>query len=241
MHAEIWKRLDYYLECNKIPNIIFYGEHGSGKKTIVRQFINKVYNHSKEKIKSQVMFVNCAIGKGIKFVREDLKFFAKTNTENGIAFKSIVFLNTDHLTIDAQSALRRCIELYSHNTRFFIVIEKINNLMNPIISRFCDVHVSKIDTVRTNESVIVPNECLHIIEKSKKDNIETLIQLTKTLYSGGYSALDILQCYSATNEELSFAFSKWRREFRNEMFLMLLLLNFLFLDRNLTFEHISFM
>ena len=29
--------------------------------------------------KNNMMSVNCARGKGIKFIREDLKFFAKTN------------------------------------------------------------------------------------------------------------------------------------------------------------------
>jgi hypothetical protein len=90
-----------------------------------------------------VMTVNCAHGKGIKFIREDLKFFAKTNVQanNGILFKSIILLNADFLTIDAQSALRRCIELFSHNTRFFIIVENKNKLLNPILSRFCEIYV----------------------------------------------------------------------------------------------------
>ena len=71
------------------------------------------------------MIVNCAHGKGIKFIREELKFFARTNIhlQEGSIFKSIILLNADKLTIDAQSALRRCIELFSHSTRFFIVID----------------------------------------------------------------------------------------------------------------------
>ena len=39
-----------------------------------------------------VMCVNCAHGKGIKFIRDELKFFAKTNINHmhGYFFKSIV-------------------------------------------------------------------------------------------------------------------------------------------------------
>jgi DNA polymerase III delta prime subunit len=36
------------------------------------------------------------------------------------------------LTIDAQSALRRCIEQFSFNTRFFIIIENKHKLLKPI-------------------------------------------------------------------------------------------------------------
>ena len=94
-------------------------------------------------MKSNIMLVNCAHGKGIKFIREELKFFAKSNiqTNKGILFKTIVLLNADCLTIDAQSALRRCIELFSTNTRFFIIVENKNKLLNPILSRFCEIYI----------------------------------------------------------------------------------------------------
>jgi hypothetical protein len=52
-----------------------------------------------------------------------------------------VLLNADKLTIDAQSAIRRCIELFSRSTRFFIIIEDKYKLLKPILSRFCEIYV----------------------------------------------------------------------------------------------------
>ncbi len=145
-HRPIIEKLDYFYHTQKIPNIIIHGSSGTGKRTLVYDFINKIYNHDKQKIKMNVMTVNCAHGKGIKFIREDLKFFAKTNVQSnsGVLFKSIILLNADFLTIDAQSALRRCIELFSHNTRFFIIVENKNKLLNPILSRFCEIYVPEL-------------------------------------------------------------------------------------------------
>jgi DNA polymerase III delta prime subunit len=145
-HHPIIEKLDYFYHTQKIPNIIIHGSSGTGKRTLVYDFINKIYNHDKHKIKMNVMTVNCAHGKGIKFIREDLKFFAKTNVQSnsGVLFKSIILLNADFLTIDAQSALRRCIELFSHNTRFFIIVENKNKLLNPILSRFCEIYVPEL-------------------------------------------------------------------------------------------------
>jgi len=157
IHPNIHKKLDYFLQKNKVPHIIFHGPSGSGKKTIVFQFIHKIYNYDAHKIKMNVMFVNCAHGKGIKFIREELKFFAKTNVHilssssqngepkpeggTGVFFKTIILLNADFLTSDAQSALRRCIELFSYNTRFIIVVENKYKLLYPILSRFCEIYV----------------------------------------------------------------------------------------------------
>ena len=145
-HDSIHKKLDYFLSTNKIPNIIFHGPAGTGKKTIVYKFLNKIYGDDKLSIKSNIMTVNCSHGKGIKFIREDLKFFSKMNIQysSGVSFKSIILFNADCLTIDAQSALRRCIELFSHNTRFFIVVENKHKLLNPIISRFCEIYVPEL-------------------------------------------------------------------------------------------------
>jgi hypothetical protein len=145
-HEAIIEKLNYFYKIHKIPNIIFHGGCGTGKKMVVNQFINTIYNGDKEKIKTFVMYVNCAHGKGIKFIREELKFFAKTHiiSNGGDIFKSVILLNADKLTMDAQSALRRCIELFSHSTRFFIVIEDKYKLLKPILSRFCEIYVPEL-------------------------------------------------------------------------------------------------
>ena len=134
IHENINKKLDCFLRNQRIPHILFHGSTGTGKKTIVYNFVNKIYNNEKSKLKTNVMYVNCAHGKGIKFIRDELKFFAKSNiqTGKGIHFKTIVLFNADSLTIDAQSAMRRCIESFSYNTRFFIVVENKHKMLNPI-------------------------------------------------------------------------------------------------------------
>ena len=143
IHQNIHNKLDVFIKNRKIPNIIFYGPNGSGKTYILNRFIQQVYGGDKNAMKNYVMRANCAHGKGIRFIREELKFFAKTNIDlkEGAIFKSVILTNADKLTIDAQSALRRCIELFSSSTRFFIVIENKDSLLKPILSRFCDIYI----------------------------------------------------------------------------------------------------
>ena len=142
IHRKIKDKLDFFIKENKIPHIIFYGPSGSGKRTILHEFISNIYKSDKQKINQYVMYVDCAHSKGIRFIRDELKFFAKTNIHNkSNLFKSIVLLNADQLTMDAQSALRRCIEKFSHTTRFFILVENENRLLKPILSRFCNMYI----------------------------------------------------------------------------------------------------
>jgi Cdc6-like AAA superfamily ATPase len=272
IHESITEKLEYFHSIHKIPNILFHGPTGSGKRTIVNNFIHKIYDNNREKIKSFVMYVNCSHGKGIKFIREELKFFAKThiNSNGGNIFKSIVLLNADKLTMDAQSALRRCIELFSHNTRFFIVAEDKYNLMKPILSRFCEIYVPEpvidgnivnlykhnvdeifnIKNIKINRLEWLKKELIKSI--NKKITIEKLMLFCTKLYEKGYSGLDIITLLenhkfletTLTIEkryELLLAFNRVRKEFRNEKLIMLFILNFVFLSSELSLENISFM
>jgi GTPase SAR1 family protein len=272
IHESIKQKLEYFKSIHKIPNIIFHGTSGSGKRTIVNEFIKDIYNNEKEKIKSLVMYVNCAHGKGIKFIREDLKFFAKThiNSNGGDVFKSIILLNADKLTMDAQSALRRCIELFSHNTRFFIVVEDKYNLLKPILSRFCEIYVPEpiIDgemvnlykynmkqTFNMNDVTKQRIESLKkelIKLKNKKLSVDQMMTFCEKMYEKGYSGLDILNLLQTSNfleleisiekkYEFLVCFNKVKKEFRNEKIIMLFILNFLFLSSELSLENISFM
>ena len=272
IHQSIKNKLNYFHEMHKIPNILFHGPTGSGKRTIVNDFIHKIYDNKREIIKSFVMYVNCSHGKGIKFIREELKFFAKThiNSNGGNTFKSVVLLNADKLTLDAQSALRRCIELFSHNTRFFIIAEDKYNLMKPILSRFCEIYIPEpvIDDKIVNLYQYNLNKIFNLSELkqqkiewlkkeltksvNKKTNLEDLMLLCTKLYEKAYSALDIINLLENTNflesilsiekrYELLICFNRVRKEFRNEKLLILFMLNFVFLSSELSLENISFM
>lgn len=272
IHQNIKEKLEYFYKIHKIPNILFHGPSGSGKRTIVNEFIHKIYDNNKDKIKSFVMYVNCSHGKGIKFIREELKLFAKThiNSNGGNIFKSIILLNADKLTIDAQSALRRCIELFSHNTRFFIIAEDKYNLMKPILSRFCEIYVPEpvingkianiyqhnlncifnMKDIKAHHLDWLKKELIKIA--NKKITIEELIILCNKLYEKAYSSLDILNLLENTNfleniisnekkYECLLCFNRIRKEFRNEKLLILFILNFLFLSSEVPLENISFM
>jgi hypothetical protein len=272
IHQTIKEKLNYFHEIHKIPNIIFHGPTGSGKRTIVNEFVNKIYDNDREKIKSFVMFVNCSHGKGIKFIREELKFFAKThiNSNGGNIFKSIVLLNADKLTIDAQSALRRCIELFSHNTRFFIIAEDKYNLMKPILSRFCEIYIPeptyngkiinlyqynlnevfKMKEIKINRLEWLKKELTKNI--NEKTNLNDLMLICVNLYEKSYSGLDIMNLLENSNfledkitlekrYELLMSFNRVRKEFRNEKILILFILNFIYLSSELSLENISFM
>ena len=265
IHKEIKDKLDYFIKTKKIPHIIFHGHAGSGKRHILNYLISRIYEDS-SKVKQYVMYVNCAHGKGIRFIRDELKFFAKTNIHNfnGKFFKSIVLFNADNLTTDAQSALRRCIEQFSHTTRFFIVIERQDKLLRPILSRFCNVYIprpliddEKLSLHEHRKRSIMSNASAFSTKRSKwlracllkpdvySDCLKAANMVSK-LYEKGYSALDLMRCLEQDprlsdikRHTLLIFFDRIRKEFRNEKLLMLMIVNFSFMRPKLSLENIE--
>lgn len=269
IHSGILTRLQKFIETRSTPNIIFHGPTGAGKRTVLNTFIHMIYSSNLETIKDYVMFVNCAQGKGIKFIREDLKLFAKTyiNTHGGNFFKSIVLMNADKLTIDAQSALRRCIEVFSHTTRFFIVVEDKYKLLKPILSRFCEIYVplpiihNKVINLHQYEVSHVngyeAREKKRIASVKKiigalKDNVslDTIKTCAEILYYKGFNAIDVVTFFQQKNpfnvdsyrkHSVLFHFNQIKREFRNEILAMVFLFISFLLCSNDDLENIILM
>jgi len=207
------------------------------------------------------MFVNCAHGKGISFIRDELKFFAKTNIhKSNDLIKSIILFNANMLTTDAQSALRRCIEQFSHTTRFFIVIENENSLLKPILSRFCNFYVGlpyfdgkqlslhdKINSKFINNDFY--KKRTNYLKKKLNDkknfsSIETCQKLVEFLYEKSYNCLDIINYIKndSKNKEKNYFlvyFDIIKNEFRNEKLLMLIMLNLYFMRKKFNLENIK--
>lgn len=256
-------KLDSFIITKKIPNIIFHGPSGTGKREIVYQFLKKIYGDNKPSMKSNIMFVNCSHGKGIKFIREDLKSFAKTNIQGKVMFKSIVLFNADDLTIDAQSALRRCIEVFS-NTRFFIIVDNKHKLLMPILSRFCEIYIPEYIDEITKEPMNLHQYSIQRIIPAKEyydsrfqtlcDNLKEIptrhdafVKLCNHLYDLGYSCLDIMKWLNSSVDftekdkaEWNIVFNKIKAEYRCEKLLMLYMFDYVYLRSNKELKNISF-
>ena len=243
-----------------IPNIIFYGENLTGKKTVLQNFLNLIYKNQ-ENIKKYVLIINCSHGKGnIKFIRETLKYFANFSINNikqdnmvHYTFKSIILLNADKLTIDAQSALRRCIEVYSTNTRFFIVVENKHKILKPILSRFSHIYFNKKINIINNKinnsdkKIIILNKIINNFNKNENINIISILKLTNVIYNSAVSC-NLLINYLNTKlldnfdkEQFILIINSYKCYFKNDKLIILFCLNYFYLRNNNTFKNIMFL
>ena len=233
---------------NNLPNLLLYGNNLIGKKTLLEQLLLYIYKNYKN-IENNTLILNCSLGNGnIKFIRDNLRFFANTIIHKNITnFKSIVLLNADSLTLDAQSALRRSIEIYS-NTKFFIVTANKSKIIRPILSRFCEIfcNSSNMNSIYKSLTVInnTNNKCnnkLTVIIKKLNNAMTTttnssendlLINYSSLIYNKGISANNLLEHFTNCSNFKSdyskfvFFFDIYKKEIRCEEFLIFIILYF---------------
>jgi len=208
--------MDAFLKDSNIPHILLYGDSNSGKKTNLEKLLNYVY--TKEQKKLYTMYIHCSICKGIKVIRDDIKDFAKQQIHQ-VPFKSIVIYDAELLTIDAQYSLRRCIEVYSKNTRFFIVTHNKDKLINPICSRFVQVY---------HPNNYSPNRSIENDFTIKDMNIIECIDNAQKYYDDGIYGDILLKKYENHNEYtyLKFHYESICHELKNEKWILFYILAF---------------
>ena len=155
-------------------NLLFYGPPGVGKTTIALSLAKHLYG---DQYTEYTLELNASDERGIKMVRERIKTFAKLLCDSSIfPFKLIILDEADALTNDSQYALRRIIDDYSHSTRFIIICNYLNKLINPIISRFRSFQFKQIslDSANLILQKIIKKEKIEIT----KDQINKIYDIT---------------------------------------------------------------
>ena len=156
--------------------------------------------------------------------------------------------------MDAQSALRRCIELFSHNTRFFIIVEDKYKLLKPILSRFSEIYIPLpvVNGKPVNlHTYNINNNATSKIQNSIKrylvnfeNNTNNIIKISELMYNKGISGLDLIEYISYTFKDDEYKYkllaviSKSKLELHNELITILFILNLMFFRSNEHLENI---
>ena len=124
------------LKTLNIPHLVFFGPSGCGKTSSILALSRELFGD--EYFNNKIIELNASDERGINVVRDKIKTYAKhkvINNLNGPQFKIIILDEADSMTPDSQFALRRIMEEYSNITRFCIICNYHNKIIDPIVSR----------------------------------------------------------------------------------------------------------
>ena len=171
---EIIERLKAYVKTKNVPHLIFAGPAGTGKTTSALALARELFG---ETWMQNFHELNASDERGIGVVRGKIKDFARTAPIGKTPFKIVFLDEADSLTTDAQSALRRTIEKYTHICRFILSVNYSSKIIEPIQSR-CTVfrfNPIKADDIKKYMCKIASAEKLEITP----DGLETLVFISR--------------------------------------------------------------
>jgi len=131
--AEITSRLKAYVKSGNLPHLLFAGPAGVGKTTCALALAKEFFGRDNWSRNFQEL--NASDERGIGVVRGKIKEFARIAPLGEGGFKIIFLDEADSLTIDAQAALRRTMEKYTHTCRFLLSCNYSSKIIEPIQSR----------------------------------------------------------------------------------------------------------
>ena len=166
-HKEILNQLKTISNDDCLPHIIFYGNRGSGKKTLINLFLEQIFDKSvyniddsKYNVISSGNIENEVIVKQSDhhiiiepgnnnfdryLIQDIVKEYARRYPlciyESSREFKMVQINNLDNLSYYAQTSLRRTIEKYSKTCRFIMWCYSLSKVIEPLRSRCLCIHI----------------------------------------------------------------------------------------------------
>lgn len=160
-HKQLFDLLNTIAKDDAIPNIIFFGSNGVGKKTMIKLFMEMLFDVSVNKTKDVPYQVSGSGNKiNIELIKQSnyhividpknnnsdrylihdvVKEYSKRRSLNVFetkrAFKIVVINNLDNLSYYAQTSLRRTTERYNDKCRFIMWCKSLSRVIKPLQSR----------------------------------------------------------------------------------------------------------
>lgn len=120
------------------PHLLLSGPSGTGKTSLALMMLSEL-----GVLDCDILKINASAKNGVEYVRDTILNFSSRMPVG--EYKYIILDEADHLSTQAQAALRGVIEENSDTTRFIMTCNYPHKIIPALHSRFQAIHIDKLD------------------------------------------------------------------------------------------------
>ena len=142
-------------------NILFIGENGCGKTTVINALIREYYgenvninsnqNNSNQNNSNQnILYINPLKEQGINYYRNDVKTFCQTWSSIKNKKKLVVMDDVDNINEQNQHVFRNYMDKYGNNVHFIASCSNSQKVTESLQSRFIIIKINALTKIQLN-------------------------------------------------------------------------------------------
>jgi DNA polymerase III delta prime subunit len=171
------------IEMNAL-NIMFIGDSGCGKTSLINAIIHEYYGNLDKCNSDNILYINNLKEQGITYYRNDVKTFCQTASVIAGKKKILVVDDIDFINEQSQQVFRNYIDKYSHNVHFIGSCINTQKVIDSLQSRLTiikkknlpeDKLIKIIDKICKNENIQISPDVVDFIISISNNSVRIIV------------------------------------------------------------------
>ena len=188
MKSEMNTLLETLIKMDTL-NILFVGNTGSGKTSLINSLVKEYYEYLSIPDEN-ILYINNLKEQGIQYYRNEVKTFCQTPSSVSNKKKFIILDDLDFINEQSQQVFRNCMDKWGHNVHFLCSCVNVQKVIESLQSRMTIIKIKPptmsdlqkiLLKITQIENIIISPEACEFILNISNNSIRILVNYLEKL------------------------------------------------------------
>ena len=188
INSELKTLLETLIKMDTL-NILFVGNTGSGKTSLINSIVKEYYEY--EKLQDEnILYINNLKEQGIQYYRNEVKTFCQTPSSNPNKKKFVILDDLDFINEQSQQVFRNCMDKWGHNVHFLCSCVNVQKVIESLQSRMTIIKIKPPSTndlkkillkISSIENLVINEDAVNFLLNISNNSIRILVNYLEKL------------------------------------------------------------